>query len=272
MRHFNSTIVSWVFALGAAPAYATFPTCDRYCQDPDITTTVLRQQDSVTLSTPALTTLATYRITVTHYATRDEALRPVFVDLATGVVAPDGVTPVSPAQSARIVSSSLPAALGACIALPSTAIRCTINNGLSAAGESIAFVVTVEAPQAGATPIAGNQIRLTADTTWKEPDEGPTVLEREPQRVALTPLDIPETTRAKSFVQPGGSLFTVNDQCVRSNEYIGCAATVQDPWTTTVTVTQGNTLVEIKESVDTLGCARAANLLDCRESSITLRG
>ncbi len=238
-------------------------TGDRYSLDPDIATAIAPQQTSVTLSTSVQTTYSTYRVTVTHYTVRDEVLKPVIVRLATAVVTADGNTVFSPSQTAPIATPSVSG--GTCESVSETIAECTITDGLTTKGQNVAFNVSVQAPT------AGGQIKLTADTRWREPNEYDRT-EYEPQRAALTSLEAPQANKAKSFVPVAGSLFTVNADCARVPGVVGCAATPSDPWTTTITVQNGANLAEITEDVNAPGCARAGNMLDCRNSTISVPG
>ena len=62
---------------------------DRYCRDPDITTTLVPLPSSVQFSTtaPPQTTYASYKVRITHYADRDELLKPVVFTATTAVAA-----------------------------------------------------------------------------------------------------------------------------------------------------------------------------------------
>ncbi len=251
----------------ACPTDAAYP---RWNADPDTCTTVQKQQPSITLSRAVQATFATFRVNVTHYPLRDELLQPVTVQLSAVVL--DGNGNVLTGQSAEITRGTFVSSVGAgvsgsCVVTTSSSTAtCTISqlNG-AVPGDSATFDIEVKAPTAGA------QLRLVASTSFKEPDEGPSVIEYEPPRSDVIALLAPNPNLAASYVPLGGSLATIPTSCTgQIPGVIGCAATPTDPWTTTILVIQGANYAQIDQFKDTPGCPRAGNLLDCRESKISV--
>lgn len=251
--------ITWLVAIVASCIVLVSPQAlatDRYALDPDITTTLAPTPASVTLSTAAQPTYASYTVAIVHYSVRDELLKPVRFNASTTVVDAAGIEVAG--QSAGFLVSSLPPGCALSASGP-TAVECVFADGLFLKGSRIDFTLTVRAPSAGA------QIRLQSQTRWNEPNEFDR-LESEPVRSASTGLSAPDPAKVNSYVPPSTAattLFTgVN----------GGAATPADTWTTTVTVPPLSlaTTAEITEVVDPVTCA--ANLLDCSSSTLTIPG
>ncbi len=129
-----------------------------------------------------------------------------------------------------------------------------------AKGSSISFDLTVKAPSAGAT------VKITSQTSWKEPYEWGNPREYEPLRTASLSLSAPDPTKVKSFLPAGGTVFTGTSGCVAEN---GCPATGADTWTTTVKVPSSAT-AEVAEVVSPVTCA--PDLLTCSTSTLSIPG
>ena len=229
--------------------------------DGDITTTLTPLPASVTLSTAQLPTYLSYSFTITHYATRSEALAPITLTATTNVVGATGVT-------ADVVASSLPTgcALGTA---STTTFSCNFSAGLTAPGSTIAFTVTVKAPT------AGTQVTVTSNTSWQEAgDDRRLVTEVEPTRTASTALNAPNPNEVATFVPPSTSataLFT-GLGCAPSPLFLGCPATPTQTWTTVVTIPAQPTATtaDILQSISPTTCA--PNLLTCSATTLTIPG
>ena len=236
----SAALASAAMLLGAAPALATY--------GPDIATTVERLPASVTLSTTALPTFASYRITLTHNLEHDD-LKPVYFTATTSVL--DAAGAVVPGRAAEFVASSLPTG---CAATTTTTINCTFNDGLLGAGATKVFSVTVKAPGAGA------KLQFRSQTSWKECR----VFEQTPPASIYTALGAPDPSQVNTFVPPGGgTLFTGS---------VGGMATTVDTWTTTVKLPSSApaTTAEVAETVSAITCA--PDLLDCSTSKLKIPG
>jgi hypothetical protein len=127
--------------------------------DIDLTGTVAPVPASVTLSTTGLPTYASYNVTLTHYPLRDEALKPVYFSATTTVLDVSNVA--VPGQAAAFQS---PLPTGCSVnALTPTVLDCTFADGLTLAGSTIAFTVTVKAPS------AGHHVAFTPQASYVEP-------------------------------------------------------------------------------------------------------
>jgi hypothetical protein len=143
-----------------------------------------------------------------------------------------------------------------------TSISCAFVQVASGASES--FTVTFKAPTDGV------QINFAWQVVWDESgvpgSDGPT-------GTTPTLLTQPSTDDVTTYVPANGTpttLFTGTTQCAAD---VGCIATSADPWTTTVTLpSTANAVTSKVDEKKDVACARAADLLDCRTSTLTIPG
>jgi len=242
--------------MGSAPAFASD-------SDGDITTTVTALQTSVTQSTASVTAYASFRVTLTHYTTRNETIGPIQVVLTTSVDAA-----ASPVAAVVGLSAAAPAGTSCSTPAPGSATMTCTTTSLYTAGQSVSFDVTVT------SPVSGAQVSLNANTSWQEPGESGS--EFEPTRTASMALDVPDPNKLKSFVPASTAtttLFPSSAACV-TGPYVGCAATPAQPWTTTVEIPPSSqtTTATISQAFNSPDCARAGNLLNCSSSTLTIPG
>ena len=220
--------------------------------DIDVITTVVPALPSVTYSTTALPTYASYAVTLAHYASRNELIKPVWFTASTEVIGATG-------QVAKFDASGLPA--GCTIAPTGTSVSCTFPNGLYYKTDKIKFSLTVKAPT------AGSQVKLTAQSSWTECENhyrtqyGPIV-------TVTTGLDAPDPLKVSTVVLPtGGTVYTGTNAGIP-------APTTSNTWAAKVVVppTTGSTTASIQNLIADPLCPRAANLLDCSASTMTIPG
>jgi hypothetical protein len=231
-----------VAALGAiTPAYGY-----------DVGVTVTPVPTSVTLSRPApllLATFASYKVVIENY--RPQAINGVRLVATTTVVSGTDTAKFFAAQSdPRCAATNI----------GQTSISCALVQVAPGASES--FTVTVKAPT------DGTKISFAWQVVW---DESGVPGSDGPADTAYTALTQPSAEDVTTYVPAEATattLFTGTSQCTAIE---GCAATSTDPWTTTVRLPQTPNAVtaNVLEKKDE-GCARAADLLDCRQSAFTL--
>ena len=240
----SALLVGAAWLAGTTPAWATF-----IDSDPDIVTAMVPLPASVTLSTTALPTYASYQVTLTHNATNAQ-LKPVMFTATTTVVDSAGVA--VPAQTAAFVPASLP--VGCTSTTPST-INCSFSDGLLTPGAVKSFAVTVTAPS------AGFKVNFKSKTSWKE---WIYFTESTPEATVSTLLSAPDPLKVSSFVPPGGAtLFTgVN----------GGLPTIDNTWTTTLNLpaTAAAAVVNIQNAINPVTCA--PNLTTCNSSTLSIPG
>lgn len=225
---------------------------------PEVVTTIAPTPASVTYSTAGLPTYASYTVTLAHYASRNELLKPVSFNASTTVV--DASNVAVPGQSAAIVASSLPA--GCTIGATPTSVKCTFPNGLYYKTDKITFSVTVSAPGAGHHVNFSGQASWTdCDDYWHRVETGPTV-------TAATALTAPNPLAVSTFVPSGGgTVYTGTNGGLP-------ASTTSATWAAKVTLptSASSTTASIVNLIADPACPRAANLLDCSASTMTVPG
>jgi hypothetical protein len=221
---------------------------------------------------PAQTTYASYHVKITHYADRDELLKPVVFTGTTAVVGASG--------SAEFLSASGLPSNASCNITPSAVtptptpptIVCTFLDGLNLKSSFVEFDLVVRTPIL-ALATTGAQINFTSTTRWTEPNEWrwtsggwihPT--EYEPGRSASTLLAAPDPLKVSSYVPAGGGTLSTG-----LNGGIP-APTTSNTWTATVTLptTAPATTVGVVNFIDPVTCA--PNLLDCSSSTLSIPG
>lgn len=231
MHRFKALIVFVAAALGGiTPAFATYNTCTDPLvgpthlpnpYDPDITTTVVSRPASGTLSIGGAypqTNFVAYDITLTQYRAHAESFNPVFFRATTTVVGAVG-------QTAAIQSSSLPA--GCTLSAANAVVTCTFS-------DVAASTVSPAPPPPAKTftllvksPTAGEQIKLSSQTFWKETHH--TYCESEAALTTLTALSNPALNPevVNTILPEPGTVATGTT---------GGAATTAQPWVTIVKV------------------------------------
>jgi len=235
--------------------------------DIDVIQTVTRNLDSVTYSTAALPTYASYGVKLAHYASRNELIKPVYFEASTKVV--DAGNAASATLSAPFLASALPA--GCVIGDAPTKVKCSFPNGMYYKTDKIEFALTVSAPLAPSTPVAGYKVILTSTASWTECENRYRV-QTGPTSTTLLPLDAPNPLNVSTLVLPaGGTVYTGTNAGIP-------APSTDSTWAAKVVVppTANSVATSISNVVDPMGattaCPRASNLKDCSSSTMTVPG
>ena len=226
--------------------------------DIDVITTVTPTPSAVTYSTASLPTYASYAVTLAHYASRNELLKPVSFTASTTVVDANNVA--VPGLTAAFVAASLPA--GCTIGATPTSLKCTFPNGMYYKTDKITFTVTV------AAPTGGHHVNFTSQASWTECDYYHNHAEYGPSSTVTTALNAPDPLKVSTVVLPtGGTLYTGTNSGIP-------APTTSNTWAAKVVVppTTGSTTASIQNLIADPACPRAANLLDCSASTMTIPG
>ena len=219
--------------------------------DVDLTSAVVSVPGSVTLSTTALPTYVSYNVALTHYS-NPELLTNVGFTATTSVLSASNQ--VVTGQAARF--QSFPTGCSANADL--TVLTCALPN-ITDANATYTFSVTVKAPS------AGDHVSLMSNASYSE-DNGP--VQNAPSTTVLTALTAPDPLVVSTFVQPtGGTVYTGTNNGFP-------APTPSNTWAALVNVPPipGGTTASIVNLIADPGCPRAANLLDCSTSKITIPG
>lgn len=225
---------------------------------PDVVTTIAAAPTSVTYATTALPTYASYTVTLAHYASRNELLKPVSFNASTAVL--DMKNLAVPGQSATIVAASLPA--GCSVGATPTNVTCTFPNGLYYKTDKITFTVTVRAPA------AGHHISFAGTASWVECDDYKNRVQYGPLTTATTALSAPDPLAVSSYVPSGGGkLYTGTNGGIPTS-----AASNTLSVTVTLPTSAAATTASIVNKIADPTCPRAPNLLDCSTSTLTIPG
>ena len=249
-------VAGWVVLAGAGllgtvtPAFATDGCVTPPGSDDgslcDITTSVVQVvppppsegAPSVAFSNSTQTNYVKYRVTLTHYAVRNEGFSQVKFVADTSVV---NASPPGPANFFAASAATIANAGGAVLTNPATAcvistthIECTFNFNpafdnplLNSAQATIAFDVTVQSPTG--TPAVESQpnLNLSSITSWTGAGLSPAP---EPEYYSLTSttnLTVPDPNVVATYVPTAGTVKTGTNQG---------AATCAQPWVTIVKV------------------------------------
>lgn len=201
-----------------------------YSSDPDILTTIEAIPTSVTLSTAAIPSYASYRVTLTPYVRPySETFAPVIFSATTQVVDSEESGEFDPPQYAPFAAINLP---DGCVIGPTpyTTVTCTFPSpGLYSNGPAKVFTLIVGVPLATPpTPFPGNRIKISGETSWYEPGEEDG-LETEPVRTAYTTLTEPDPTKFSTLLVAPANVSTGTQFCTATN---GCKATAAEPFIT----------------------------------------
>jgi hypothetical protein len=220
--------------------------------DGDLHTDIAAVPPSVTQSTAALATYATYTVTVTKKDAPDGQHGQLRFQGSTSVAD----LPAGSTESATLVSFS-----GAhCSSVGSSTIDCDIDGTLNATGQTVSFSVTFK------TPSAGTSITLGGQTLATESSFGNTYFEVTDSASATTVLTVPDPNKVSTYVP------TTTTKTTFYTGIHGGTATQDDTWTTTVVVPPASqaTTASVAETVSAVTCA--ANLLTCSTSALAIPG
>jgi hypothetical protein len=259
-RRIGVALVAAACGLGAGVASAVDcpPGQDQDC-DVDLTASVVANPVSVTRSTAALPTLMSYQVTLTHYAS-PENLTAIGFSLTTAVLDSSN----QPVAGQVATFQTVPAN---CTPAGGTTLNCTNLGALTDANQQTSpFVVTVQAPT------AGDHVLLSVTSVSYSDDNGPlqTIAST---ATAVTALTAPNPDSVNTFVPPAGGTFYTG-----TNGGLPVPGSADTAWVAVVTVPNSSapnytgTVGSIANTFDDQTCARAANLLNCSISTITLPG
>ncbi|MEP6738764.1 MAG: hypothetical protein ABJA61_00210 [Caldimonas sp.] len=192
-----------------------------------------------------------YRVTLTHHG-NPEPLTNVGFRATTSVL--DSSNDVVSGQAATFLS--FPAACSVNEHL--TVLTCAFPD-IADANAGYAFSVTVKAPG------AGDHVSFASSASYSE-NHGP--VQTAPSSTAVTALTAPGPLLVSTFVRPsGGKVYTGFHNGLPEPTPSGTwAALVEVP------PIPGGTTASITNVVADPGCPRAANLLDCSTSKMTIPG
>jgi hypothetical protein len=229
----NVAVTSWIYG----PVFSVSCT-------PEIATTIAPEPGSITLSTAAIPSNGTYRVTLTPAAGKTFDL--VSFTATTQVVDNEGGVVVPPQYAAFVAPVPPDCTIGAS---PFTTISC--NFGAYASASPMVFTLVVSAPLATTpTPFPGDRIKLTSQTSWDEAG-GSVYIESALSDPAYTLLTEPDPSKFATFLPlaTGGRVSTGTTQCTAAN---GCTATNAEPFITVANVPI-STLVSIDQTKPTEG-------------------
>jgi len=219
----------------ALPALAASPTVD---------ITVVPIPSTVSYSRVSLTTRAAYEVTVVNRSTN--TINNVQLLGTTQVVGASGSAPFTEAIGAS------------CSGATTSAVSCALGQlrGGGGAGSTASFVLIFNAPA------AGSSIQFNWTVAYGEglgDSTGASHVDTQAGQ-AVTALGTPTSTVVRSYVpSAGATLFTG----------LTGIATLDDPWTTTVTV-PAFAKAEVLEDLDAASCS--PNYLICVRSTLTIPG
>jgi hypothetical protein len=216
---------------------------------------------SVTHSTAALPTYASYRLTITSLD-RDRLKKLGFK----GTVAVQGLPPGSPTGVTLLGSEA-----ATCSLTPAGALQCDVPGELSQRGRSVSFTVTLKAPSAGsALVLSGKALFFEHCCHWKQthPASAATeLLAPDPDAFSSfvpTPQTVPAALYSGTRTLTGvvGAIPVVDRNAVPP---------IDDPFTTTVVVPVGSaaTTASVVEREIAQSCSANPR---CFESRVTMPG
>jgi hypothetical protein len=245
-----STLVA---GTGFAAAITSPGTCSSGCDEEtsDVNATILSNPEKVSLSQPGSTSLISYSINITHYA-NTEQLTGTVLTLTTSVTG-------STTSSATFDSTALPSG---CTLTNSTTLACLLPDTKFLNDPVANFSVTVIAPT------AGTKVSLASTLSYSEEVSRTEVINFPAVDTALSdPASDPDF--AGTFIPPaGGTFFTGTKNGLPS-------AAPNATWAASVKVPSNPHGVggTIQNGINSdPACPRAANLLDCSSSEITVPG
>ena len=216
---------------------------------PDVAATIAPEPSSITLSTAAIPSSGTYRVTLTPAA--GKTFQSLSFTATTQVVDNEESGVLDPPQYAPFVA---PVPAGCTIgASPHTTISCDF--GPYASTSPKVFTLIVSAPLATTpTPFPGDKVKLTSLTSWDEAG-GSVYVESAAADPVYTLLTEPDPTKFSTFLPAPGRVSTGTQGCTATN---GCVATGTEPFITVANVPVSS-LVSIDQTKPVEGLGSLAN-------------